>query len=202
MIKDDMTPFQFRVKFFDSGIERTHYADDRRYYEQLVAHHGHLSGLRIESLELTADQQRRLDSLPADIENVALYVQYGTDEPDTAHYDAAAYQRAQEASARPAIELQRKRQEARGVTINGIRYSGGQGNRQALSEALQAADAMGISEFETWLSSDKSVHRNVPVADVYAALLTIGKRRSALITLEANYVAAGEAGSWETPYDE
>ncbi|WP_051234220.1 DUF4376 domain-containing protein [Halomonas halocynthiae] len=194
MIKSDNNQYSLKVTFSDNGIERVKYADDAKYWSEMVGRHGHLSNLAIEPLELTAVQQGRLDNLPSGVQSASLYVEYGTDEPDSPHYDATAYQRAQEASVRPAIEYQRKLQESKGVTINGVRYSGDASNRQALSEALQAADAMGITHFDSWLDSDKNTHNNLPVADVYAALLAIGRRRSALIAIESQHVAATANG--------
>ena len=63
MIRANMTPFQYRVRFLDNGIERTQYTDDRRYYERLIAQHGHLSELYVEPLTLTVDQQARLTEI-------------------------------------------------------------------------------------------------------------------------------------------
>jgi len=41
----------------------------------------------------------------------------------------------------------RKEQERQGVTINGIRYAGDPGNRQALQEAIAFMDDAGQTEF-------------------------------------------------------
>lgn len=211
MLRNDLTPMQYRVRFLDGDIERTHYTDDRRYYEQLIARHGHLSELRIEPLTLTPEQQQRLDSLPAGLtpHDAGIYVRYGTaEDEDSPHFDAtliAAYHRDQ---AEPAIKAERKRAEALGVVHNGIRYAGDPSNRQAMQEALMAADDGGITVFAAWKDSDGNYHDAVPVVDVRDALRKIGQRRAALIGLEAQYVAAvadGQADGadldWSTPHD-
>ena len=211
MLRNDLTPMQYRVRFLDGDIERTHYTDDRRYYEQLIARHGHLSELRIEPLTLTPEQQQRLDSLPAGLtpHDAGIYVRYGTaEDEDSPHFDAtliAAYHRDQ---AEPAIKAERKRAEALGVVHNGIRYAGDPSNRQAMQEALMAADDDGITVFAAWKDSDGNYHDAVPVVDVRDALRKIGQRRAALIGLEAQYVAAvadGQADGadldWSTPHD-
>ena len=212
MIKDDMTPFRYRVRFLDGGIERTQYGDDRRYYEQLIAQHGHLSGLSIEPVVLTAEQSQRLD----EVRNAGLgghdagvYVRYGsTESEDTAFYDAAKLLRYQQDQAEPAIKAQRKAAEALGVVSSGIRYAGDPSNRQALSEALMAAEDGGMPTFDTWKDSDGEYRADVPVSAVRAALRQIGQRRGVLMELEGRYVmqsAAGEADAkdfdWSTPFD-
>jgi len=212
MIRDDLTPMQYRIRFVDAGVVRVHYGDDRHYYEQLVARHGHLNDLRIEPLVLTDEQLARL----AEIQGAGLgghdagiYVRYATTErEDTGHFDSAKLTDYRRDQAEPAIKAQRQAAEARGVTLNGVRYDGDPGNRQALSEALQAADDDGRSVFAAWKDSDGHYHVDHPVADVEAALRKIGQRRSALIALEGQYVAqvaAGQADSlaldWSTDYD-
>lgn len=211
MLRNDLTPMQYRVRFLDGDIERTHYTDDRRYYERLIAAHGHLSELRIEPLTLTPEQQQRLDSLPAGLtpHDAGIYVRYGTvEDEDSPHFDAtliAAYHRDR---AEPAIKAERKRAEALGVVHNGIRYAGDPSNRQAMQEALMAADDGGMTVFAAWKDSDGNYHDAVPVVDVRDALRKIGQRRAALIGLEAQYVAAvadGQADGadldWSTPHD-
>jgi|SRR5690554_127670 len=212
MIKDDMTPYRFRVRFEDNGVERTHYTDDRRYFEQLVATHGHLSGLRIDPLTLTAEQQQRLD----DIKSVGLtghdagvYVQHGTTESeDTGYYDAAKIDAYHRSMVEPSVRYQRKMAEEAGVAINGVRYAGDAGNRQALQEAILAADDGGMTVFAAWKDSDNQYHVNHPVSAVKDALRKIGQRRSTLIALEALYVAQVADGTadlasldWTTEYD-
>lgn len=207
MIKSDNTPYNLKVSFNDNGIERVKYTDDSKYWGEMVARHGHLSSLSVEPLVLTGDQQQRLDSLPAGVENPSLYVEYGTDEPDTANYDAEAYRRAQQAQVEPQVKAQRKRAEADGVVVNGIRHAGDPSNRQALSEALQAAKDSDQTTFARWKTAD-GFKANVPATDIEAAYRQIGKRRAALIDLEAQHVesvAAGEADiyelDWSTPHD-
>ncbi|WP_299316216.1 DUF4376 domain-containing protein [uncultured Halomonas sp.] len=211
MLRNDLTPMQYRITFLDDGIRRTKYADDRRYYERLVAQHGHLGELRIEPLTLTAEQQQRLDEIQGaglDPAEASLYVEWGTTEEEGAYHDPTAladYQRAQVA---PAIEAQRKRAEAHGVIHNGIRYAGHPANRQALMECVQLAREAERTEFGTWKDSDGQYHADVAVSDIEGALMQIAARRDALIGLEGQYVAQVAAGEldlyeldWATPHD-
>lgn len=85
------------------------------------------------------------------------------------------------------LEGLRKAQEDQGVTVNGVRYSGAQGNRQALQEALNAAAEYGLTVFTSWKDSDGAYHPNHPVADVHEALSAIALRRMALIAKEGEY---------------
>lgn len=93
------------------------------------------------------------------------------------------------------IESQRKEQEASGVVINGIRYSGDPSNRQALGEALEFAAAVGHTAFSGWKDSDGTFHADHPVADVQAAYQAIGQRRSELIALEGQYITQVKDGA-------
>jgi len=93
------------------------------------------------------------------------------------------------------IESQRKAQEAQGVTINGVRYAGYPGNRQALAEALEYASSAGVTTFSGWKDSDDGFHADHPVADVQQAYQATGTRRSELIAKEGEYVAQVEDGS-------
>ncbi len=102
MLRDDMTPMSYRIRFLDNDVERTHYSDDRRHFEQLIAQHGHLSDLQIEPLTLTPEQQQRLDAIKdagLSTHDAAVYVQHGTTEsgplrllasPSTAYITTAA----------------------------------------------------------------------------------------------------------------
>lgn len=212
MIRDDLTPMQYRVRFRDGDIERVHYTDDPSYFEQLVARHGHLNHLRVEPLVLTAEQQQRLDAIQGaglSAHDASVYVRYGSTETEgTGYYDAEALVAYHRAQVEPGIKAQRKRREAEGVMLNGICYTGDPGTRQALQEALTAAAELGLTAFEAWKCTDGSYRPNHPVADVEAALRQIGRRRSALIALEAQHVAAVAAGEsdpmaldWSTPHD-
>jgi hypothetical protein len=212
MLRNDLTPMQYIIRFLDGDIERTHYADDRQYYEDLIAHHGHLSDLRIKPLALTTEQQQRLDEIQGaglDPHDASIYVRYGTAESeDSPYYDAEAFVVYRQAQAEPVIKAQRIAAEAEGVVVNGVRYAGNASNRQSLSEALQAATDASMTTFDVWKDSDGNYHANHPVADITAALRKIGRRRSALIALESQYiaeVAAGQADSadldWSTPHD-
>ena len=211
MLRDDLTPMQFRVRFLDNDVERTHYSDDRRYYEQLIAQHGHLADLRIEPLTLTAEQQQRLDAIKGaglSAHDAAVYVQYGTTESDdTAFFDAAKLLDYQRAQVEPHVKAQRKKAEALGVTVNGIRYDGSPENRQAMQEALTAAADASMTTFTSWKDSEGQYHTSHPVIDVEDALRKIGQRRARLIALEAQHVDAVVAGSdpltldWSTEWD-
>ena len=89
----------------------------------------------------------------------------------------------------------RKSQERQGVTINGIRYAGDPGNRQALQESIGFMDDAGLTEFESWKDSDDEFHVNHPLADVFDAYRAIGMRRVALIAAEGEYAAQITAGT-------
>jgi len=89
----------------------------------------------------------------------------------------------------------RKEQEHQGVTINGIRYAGDPGNRQALQEAIAFMDDAGLTEFESWKDSDNVFHVNHPLVDVVDAYQAIGERRAALIAIEGEYAEKIIAGT-------
>ena len=89
----------------------------------------------------------------------------------------------------------RKEQEHQGVTINGIRYAGDPGNRQALQEAIAFMDDTGLTEFESWKDSDNVFHVNHPLVDVVDAYQAIGERRAALIAIEGEYAEKIIAGT-------
>ena len=104
------------------------------------------------------------------------------------------------------IEAQRKLDEEKGVTVNGVRYAGDPSNRQALSEVLDLAEATGMTTISAWKDSDGVFHSDQPVADIRQALLDIAARRGELIAQEgslaakvaaAETVEAVEAISWE-----
>lgn len=82
------------------------------------------------------------------------------------------------------IESSRKAAESEGVEINGIRYAGDPGNRQAIREALENAEDKGIDTFKRWKDSDDKFHLDHPVSDVWDALRAIAERRSELIDRE------------------
>ena len=89
----------------------------------------------------------------------------------------------------------RKEQEQQGVVINGIRYAGDPGNRQALQEAIAFMDDAGLTEFESWKDSDNVFHANHPLVDVVDAYQAIGARRAQLIATEGEYAAQIIAGT-------
>lgn len=211
MLRDDMTPMSYRIRFLDNDVERTHYSDDRRYFEQLIAQHGHLSDLRIDAVTLTPEQQQRLDAIKGaglSAHDAAVYVQYGTTESDdTAFFDAAKLLDYHRAQVEPQVKAQRKAAEALGVTLNGVHYDGSADNRQAIQEALTAAADAGMTTFASWKDSAGKHHAQHPVSDVETALRQIGQRRAALIELEGQHVDAVAAGTdpltldWSTEWD-
>ena len=89
----------------------------------------------------------------------------------------------------------RKEQETQGVTINGIRYAGDPGNRQALQEAIAFMEDAGLTEFEGFKDSDNQFHIDHPVADAVDAYRAIGMRRAALIAIEGEYAEKIIAGT-------
>jgi hypothetical protein len=212
MIKNDMTPHQYQVKFLESGVERTSYTDDRRYYERLVAQHGHLDALEIETLILTAAQQSRLDQIKEasiDAHDASLYVKYGTTETeDSGFFESENLEAYRKAMVEPHIRAQRKAAEASGVKLNGIRYSGDPSNRQAMQEAIMAANDSGSESFSMWKDSDGGYHNGHLLSDVRDALRKVGDRRSVLIALESLYVSQVADDQidiheldWTTEYD-
>lgn len=212
MIKPDMKPCQFRIRFSDAGVERTKYTDDRAYYERLIAEHGHLSGLAVAPVTLTTDQQARLSQIQGsglEAHEASVYVEHGTTvSEDTGFFDSEKLDAYRRALVEPAVRAQRKQAEVSGVALNGIRYSGDQSNRQALQEAIIAAEDSGSSSFATWKDSDGQYHQSHPVSEVKDALRKVGARRSVLIALEALYVSqvADEQLDiheldWSTEYD-
>ena len=212
MIKDDMTPFQHRVTFKDDGITRVQFTDDRRYYERLVSQHGHLTDLHITPVALRTEQQARLGEIKdkgLSGHDAGVYVRYGTTESeDTSHHNPDKLQAYFRDCCAPAIKAARKEAESSGVMLNGVRYAGDSGGRQALRDAVSAAEEAGMTVFSIWKDSDGQYHNNHPLSEVKAALAQISQRRSALIALEAlyvNQVAAGEIEDsdldWATEYD-
>ena len=89
----------------------------------------------------------------------------------------------------------RKEQETQGITVNGIRYAGDPGNRQALQEAIEFMNDAGLTEFPAWKDSDDVFHADHPLADVKDAVRAIGARRSQLIAAEGEYAAQIIAGT-------
>ena len=90
----------------------------------------------------------------------------------------------------------RKEQERQGVVINGIRYAGDPGNRQALQEAIAFMDYAGRTEFESWKDSDNQFHASHPLIDVVDAYQAIGARRAELIAAEGEYAAQITGGTF------
>ena len=90
----------------------------------------------------------------------------------------------------------RKEQERQGVVINGLRYAGDPGNRQALQEAIAFMDYAGLTEFESWKDSDNQFHASHPLIDVVDAYQAIGARRAELIATEGEYAAQITGGTF------
>lgn len=88
-----------------------------------------------------------------------------------------------------AINRARKDEEAQGIMLNDVRYSGSQGNRQSLREAIEYAEDVGKETFSTWKDSDNNYHDDHPLADVKEALSLIAENRDKLIGKEATKVA-------------
>jgi len=93
------------------------------------------------------------------------------------------------------LSAARKSQEAQGVTINGIRYAGDPGNRQALQEAIAFMEDAGLTEFASWKDSDDVFHVDHPLIRVVDAYRAIGARRVQLIAAEGQYAAQVVDGS-------
>jgi hypothetical protein len=89
----------------------------------------------------------------------------------------------------------RKEQEQQGVDINGIRYAGDPGNRQALQEAIEFMNDAGLTEFPKWKCSDDEFHAGHLLSDVVDAYQAIGERRAALIAIEGEYAEKIIAGT-------
>ena len=94
------------------------------------------------------------------------------------------------------LSAARKEQEQQGVVINGIRYAGDPGNRQALQEAIAFMDYAGRTEFESWKDSDNQFHASHPLIDVVDAYQVIGARRAELIAAEGEYAAQITGGTF------
>ena len=90
----------------------------------------------------------------------------------------------------------RKEQERQGVVINGIRYAGDPGNRQALQEAISFMEDEGLTEFEKFKDSDNQFHAGHLLSDVVDAYQAIGERRAALIAIEGEYAAQITGGTF------
>ncbi|SER79085.1 protein of unknown function [Vreelandella subterranea] len=118
----------------------------------------------------------------------------GTEPPDDALDEAPPEPLADVAARkRREIESARKSAEAQGVEVSGIRYAGDPGNRQAIREALEAAEDKGQEVFARWKDSDNAWHIDHSVADVWDALRAIAARRSELINQEGELNAQIDA---------
>ena len=135
--------------------------------------------------------------LKQDETSIARFGFTAVDFPDAPVPEVPGYNPDQQERERLAAEVpgERKKREAEGVTINGVRYAGDASNRQALNEAVQFAEQAGATTFDRWKDSDGSYHADHPVADVKKALQSIAARRSALIALESEHVDAVLSGS-------
>ena len=90
----------------------------------------------------------------------------------------------------------RKEQERQGVVINGLRYAGDPGNRQALQESIAFMDYAGLTDFESWKDSDNQFHADHPLIDVVDAYQVIGAHRAELIAAEGEYAAQITGGTF------
>ena len=86
-------------------------------------------------------------------------------------------------------------QVTQGITVNGIRYAGDPGNRQALQEAIEFMNDAGLTEFPAWKDSDDVFHAGHLLSDVVDAYQAIGERRAALIAIEGEYAEKIIAGT-------
>jgi hypothetical protein len=93
------------------------------------------------------------------------------------------------------LSAARKAQERQGVTLNGIRYAGDPGNRQALQEAIAFMNDTALTEFSKWKDSDGQFHADHPLSDVLDAYRAIGVRRASLIAAEGQYAEQIIAGT-------
>ena len=93
------------------------------------------------------------------------------------------------------LSAMRKAQEAQGITLNGIRYAGDPGNRQALQEAVAFMEDAALTEFPKWKDSDGQFHADHLLSDVVDAYRAIGARRVQLIAAEGQYAAQVVDGS-------
>jgi len=93
------------------------------------------------------------------------------------------------------LSVSRKYQEAQGVTLNGIRYAGDPGNRQALQEAIAFMGDAGLTKFASWKDSDNQFQVDHPLSDVVDAYRAIGARRASLIAAEGQYADQITAGT-------
>jgi len=94
------------------------------------------------------------------------------------------------------LSAARKAQERQGVNINGIRYAGDPGNRQALQESIAFMEDAGLTEFLSWKDSDNAFHASHPLVDVVDAYQAIGARRAQLIATEGEYAAQITGGTF------
>ena len=82
------------------------------------------------------------------------------------------------------------------MTVNGIRYAGDPGNRQALQESIAFMEDAGLTEFLSWKDSDNQFHASHPLVDVVDAYQAIGARRAQLIATEGEYAAQITGGTF------
>jgi len=94
------------------------------------------------------------------------------------------------------LSAARKEQEQQGVVINGLRYAGDPGNRQALQEAIAFMEDAGLTEFESWKDSDNKFRASHPLIDVVDAYQVIGAHRAELIATEGEYAAQITGGTF------
>jgi tetraacyldisaccharide-1-P 4'-kinase len=59
----EYTPCSYRVTLQNRGVEETHYANFRTYWEDMVAKHDHLTNLNFEEVTFSAEQDARLQEI-------------------------------------------------------------------------------------------------------------------------------------------
>ena len=59
----EYTPCTYRVTLENRGVEETHYANFRTYWEDMVAKHDHLTNLSFEEITYSDEQNARLQEV-------------------------------------------------------------------------------------------------------------------------------------------
>lgn len=59
----EYTPCTYRVTLQNRGVEETHYANFRTYWEDMVAKHEYLTNLSFEEITFSAEQDARLQEI-------------------------------------------------------------------------------------------------------------------------------------------
>ena len=59
----EYAPCTYKVTLKNNGVQETHYANFRTYWEDMVAKHDHLTDLQFEEIIFTAEQDIRLQEI-------------------------------------------------------------------------------------------------------------------------------------------